>query len=188
MNLWWLYLPSDTCSFTEITRRQCVAIGWSELGPLDKYIKDKPNWERQFKSYIQVKGDLAYSTTPRWKEKDREFDQIPDIFWRMLQINRGDLIVAVESGSELTLGRTVIRGIGRASQDALTSYEYEAGNHHAHTVCPDTRWFAWDRFKMGELHMPTHSFRTLCIENNQLETALDGWKKGVEEIRATKAS
>ena len=139
MNLFWLLLPSDMCSFDELQKRQCVAIGWPEIGTLEKYIRVGTNWERRFKSYVQLRGDLAYGRNPSWKKSGREFDQIPHIFWQLLAIEQGDMIVAVESGKEITYGRPVIRGVGQITKNALGTYCYEKQHRYAHAVCPDTQ-------------------------------------------------
>jgi len=178
MHLYWLMLSAESCSFNEISRRQCIAIGWPELGSLEKYVRDRPDWERRFKSYLQIRGDVAYTNSRQWQASERDFDQVPSIFWRMLQIKKGDLVLAVESGNELTLGRPTIRGVCRASADAINSYAYDDAYHHAHRVCPDTKWVAWDRLSMGEPSFPKQNFRTLCQDDSQIDTVMAGWEKG----------
>ncbi|MGH1439532.1 MAG: hypothetical protein ACRBBR_05425 [Cellvibrionaceae bacterium] len=183
MDMYWLLLNTNACSFAEIQKRQCIAIAWPELGTLEKYIREKPDWERQFKGYLQIRGDLAYGRESSWMNVDRHFDQVPDIFWQLLKIKKGDIVVAVESGNELTFGRPVIRGIARINHDAIHHYQYNEKYHHAHSVCPKTTWFPWDNFTMGELQMPHTNFRALLADNEQIHQVMEGWKVAARKAK-----
>jgi len=181
VNLWWIHLSSEQCSFNEVTNRQCIPIGWSELNSLERHIKNIPHWERRLKSYIQLKGDVAYSKNASWKDIERNFEEVPEVFVRMLSIKRNDLIIAIESGHELHAGRPTIKGIARVTEDAFSSYQYNSNFRHAHSVCPNTQWLTLDSFHMSELNIPYLSFRTLCSETSQLKDAISSWQIAAEQ-------
>lgn len=174
MKLWWLNLQADVCPFNDFAKRQSISIGWPELETLEKQINSKSYSERRFKSYIQIKGDIAYARNPKWKGGERSFDNVPHVFTQLLSIEKGDLIIALELGNEKNFGRPAIRGIAQASQDAFGTYSYDKAHHHAHTVCPGTVWTPWQRSTMGELRLPNISFNALCVENSQLD---DAWER-----------
>ncbi len=176
MDLWWLIVPSGACNFKQLQKRECLAIGWGELGSLERYIKKSNGRERLLKGYIQVVGDSVYYGDNAWPV-DRAFDQVPDIFIRLMQIKNNDLVVVIEVGSEITYGRAMVRGIAQVNIDAASSYRYDEKYKHSHCVCPDTIWYEWDRVKMGELQMPQENFRTLTINNEQIEIALQGLER-----------
>lgn len=174
MNLWWLYTRHDTCGFSEIEQRSCIPFSWSEIGNIGKYVKDKPNWERQFKTYVQIKGDLAYSNDANWQLENRDFDRVPELFWKFLHIKAGDIIVCIESGSQKTLGKPVERGIGLVTQDGFASYDYKDQFSYAHSVCKNTRWFSLEHWsKSLALEMPKQSFFILSQDNSQMALAQD---------------
>lgn len=176
MDLWWLVVPSAHCSYDELKRRGCIALGWPEIGDLSRYLKDKPGWERQFKTFVQLRGNLAYQGQRHWTEDARSLDGVPALFWRLLGIDEGDYIVLMEAGSQLSLGRTEVRGFARIHRDALASYRYEADYHHAHQVCGGLQWLDWDLAHFGELPRPEQSFRALVCDNTALETVERAWQ------------
>ncbi|MEX0624373.1 hypothetical protein [Saccharospirillum sp.] len=177
MNLWWLITSSVHCSYDELKRRHCVALGWAEIGSLQKYLKDKPGWERQFKTLVQVRGNLAYARDKRWTETASSLSGVPSLLWSLLQIRAGDFVVVMESGNQLTLGRLEVRGITRITEDGMGSYSFEEGVHHAHQISKGLNWIDWDRAHFGELPMPTQSFFSLLQDNDQLETIQLAWEQ-----------
>ncbi|WP_394170928.1 hypothetical protein [Saccharospirillum alexandrii] len=177
MNLWWLITSSVHCSYDELKRRQCVALGWAEIGSLEKYLKDKPGWERQFKTLVQVRGNLAYARDKRWTETASALSGVPSLLWSLLQMRAGDFVVVMESGNQLTLGRLEVRGITQLTEDGMTSYSFEEGVHHAHQISKGLTWVDWDRAHLGELEMPKQSFFSLLQDNEQLETVKLAWEQ-----------
>lgn len=176
MNLWWLVTSSAHCSYSELKRRRCVALGWSEIGSLSRYIKDKPGWERQFKTFVQVRGNLAYSRDRRWTEELSALTGVPSVFWNLLQIRQDDYVVVMETGSQLTLGNIEVQGFARVSSDAIANYRYDDQFHHAHQVFNNLEWRDWDRAHHGELQRPQTSFTSLLRDNDQLEAVRHAWE------------
>jgi hypothetical protein len=176
MNLWWLITSGVHCSYDELKRRQCVALGWAEIGSLEKYLKDKPGWERQFKTLVQVRGNIAYARDKRWTESASALTGVPSLLWSLLQMREGDFVVVMESGNQLTLGRLEVRGITRITRDGMASYEFVENAHHAHQISEGLTWVDWDRAHNGELEMPTHSFFSLSQDNSQLDAVQHAWE------------
>lgn len=166
MNLWWMFTSSSQCSYEELKKRQCLALGWPELDDLSKYVRDKPNWERQFKTFVQLKGNVAYNQDKSWDQKKQCLKEgVPAIFWRWLNIRKGDLIAVMETGSQMTFGQIEVRGIAQATQDGMASYNFDDSFHHAHQISSGLNWVDWDIAHHGELPKPEKSFNVLTIDN-----------------------
>ncbi|WP_189610777.1 hypothetical protein [Saccharospirillum salsuginis] len=175
MNLWWLVTSSVYCSYSELKQRRCLALGWREIGDLERYIKEKKGWERQFKTFVQLKGNIAYPRDKRWTEEDSALTGVPTIFWNLLQIREGDYVAVIETGNQLTLGSIEVRGVGRVTQDAMRSYHFNEEFHHAHEVCAGLEWKDWDLAHYGELDKPSRSFKALLQDNDQLDKVDEAW-------------
>ena len=176
MNLWWLFTSNYRCSYDEIKARKCIAIGWPELESLSRYIKDKPGWERQFKTFVQLRGNLAYTTDKNWLKGDDALSTgVPNIFWNLIHIKKGDFVVVMESGNQLTLGNVEIRGIAEVTQNAITSYKYDKNYHHAHQVCDGLNWQDWNTAKFSELDKPQTSFKSILMDDDQLARVEEVW-------------
>lgn len=174
MNLWWMMTSSSQCSYDELKKRKCLTLGWPELEDLNKYVRDKPNWERQFKTFVQLKGNLAYANSRKWGAAEQDLNSgVPDVFWRWLQIKKGDCIVVMETGSQMTLGQIEVRGVAQITQDAMATYRYDGAYHHAHEICHGLTWVDWDIAHFGELAKPMNSFNALTIDNSQTDVVLD---------------
>lgn len=178
-NLWWFHTSADRCSFNELQRRKALAFGWTELGDISRILKDKPGWERQFKTYLQVKGDMVFHGDNKWRDGDRNLDSVPSIVWQFFQIQQGDLVAVIETGNQLTLGRPEVRGIGQIQQNAMTSYRFESDQNHGHCIGGSVNWMEWDSAHMGELPLPKTSFRVICQDNEGLEIAENAIRQGV---------
>lgn len=174
MKLWWFLSSSSKCRYLELKDRGCLALGWPELGSLTKYVRDKPGWERQFKTFVQLKGNIAYANDKVWqKEGHNLMTGVPDIFWRFLHIKEGDLVVVMETGSQLTLGQIEVMGIARVTKNAMVSYLYNDQYHHAHQICDGLVWRDWNRAKFGELEKPKASFNTFTDDNSQIDRVIE---------------
>jgi hypothetical protein len=174
MNLWWLITSSGQCRYSEIKQRGCIPLGWKELGSVDKYVKDKPGWERQFKTFIQLRGNIAYQRDKTWTAEAQNMSTgVPNIFWQWLHIKQGDYVAVMETGSQLTLGNIEVMGVAEVTQDALTSYQFNEQFHHAHQVCSGLEWLDWNRAKLGELQKPKKSFKALGVDNEQLDVVIE---------------
>jgi len=184
MNLWWFISSSRHCRYDELKQRRCIALGWPELGDLSRYIKDKPGWERQFKTFSRWRGNLAYGPhSPQWTEADQHLNEgIPAVFWEFIHINVGDYIVVMETGSQITLGNIEVMGIAKVMRDALSSYHFDDQFHHAHQVCGGLQWHDWNRARHGELEKPKQSFKALLKDNEQLSQVADAWQDQLSEI------
>ncbi|WP_304640858.1 hypothetical protein [Pseudomonas sp.] len=172
MALWWCITSNARCSYTELKRRRGLALGWRELGSLQQYIKDDPRWERQFKARVQIKGDLAYSSDRQWKEHG---PSVPDLFWRFINIPAGDYFVLLESGGQLTMGRTEVVGVARAPDRSIGHYHYDEKYDHAHQIYDDLDWKDWDRARCGELNLPRVSFKSLLQDDAELSRVEAAW-------------
>ncbi|MFN3579240.1 MAG: hypothetical protein ACK4VV_02045 [Pseudomonas sp.] len=172
MALWWCITSNARCSYEELKRRRCLALGWRELGSFQQYIRDEPRWERQFKARIQLKGNLAYPSDRQWKEHGAS---VPELFWRFINIPAGDYIVLLQSGSQLTLGKTEVFGVARTPDRSIGHYIYDEKFDHAHQVYDDLNWLDWDRARCGELHLPKVSFKSLLQDDSSLEKVEAAW-------------
>lgn len=172
MNLWWFYTRNDTCSFNQMRERSSIPFGWSEIGDIQKYIKNKANWERQFKTFIQVKGDLAYVNDNSWYLNYRDLNMVPGLLWQILQIKKDDLIICIESGSAQTMGKPKISGIGQVTTDAILSYRYNPAFSYAHSVCEGIQWKSMDHLhKSLPIQLPKQDFFILYKDDEQINQA-----------------
>ena len=182
MNLWWMITSSSNCPYDQLKQRQCVALGWRELESLKRYIKPGNNWERRFKTFVQLRGNVAYSKDRRWDEQTQSMTTgVPQVFWDLLQIKQNDFIVVMETGSQMTLGRIEIRGFAKIAQDAQTSYDFKANLHHAHEACHGSIWRDWPTARFGELARPAKSFIAIHQDNDQLATVEKVWQQLASE-------
>lgn len=176
MNLWWLITSSVNCSYSELRQRHCLALGWREIGSLERYLRDSPGWERQFKTFVQLKGNIAYSRDKSWTDDDSALTGVPTLFWNFMHIQKGDFVALMETGSQLTLGRIEVRGIAQVTQNAMQSYHFNEQYHHAHEVCGGLQWVDWDIAHFGELERPHQSFKALLQDNDQLDAVRQAWE------------
>lgn len=174
MALWWFITSNARCSYEELKRRRCLALGWRDIGSLQHYIKDDPRWERQFKTRLQLKGNLAYSKDKSWIDHGAT---VPDLFWQLINIQPGDFIVLLEAGSQLTLGKTEVFGIAQAPHRAIEHYHYDERYDHAHQIYTDLEWIDWQRARFGELEMPRVSFKSMLRDDSQLPSVQAAWRK-----------
>lgn len=187
MNLWWYYTQYTNCSFSEIQKRSSVPFGWSEIGALDRYVKDKPNWERQFKTFVQVKGDIAFNGNTAWQTNYRQTDRVPDLFWQMLQIKKDDLIICIESGNSVTMGKPFIAGISQATVDGIKSYQFDDKFKNSHNVCSGLLWSSWNLNTPQDFPMPKEDFLILKQDNSLVRQAHDVWLQLNEQLIKTTA-
>ncbi|WLD58625.1 hypothetical protein NFC81_02235 [Salinispirillum sp. LH 10-3-1] len=172
MALWWCITSNSRCSYEELKRRRCLALGWRDLGSLQRYIKDDPRWERQFKTRVQLKGNLAYAKDQQWVDHGAS---VPELFWRFINMPAGDYIVLLEAGSQLTLGKTEVFGIARTPDRAIGCYQYDDQFDHAHQIHADLEWVDWHRARFGELNLPRVSFKSLLQDDTELPKVEAAW-------------
>ena len=172
MKLWWLMIHRPDCSYEQLKQRSCLAMRWKELGSLDRHIRQRPGWERQLKTYIQVKGDVVFNHNPQWRKDYRDMDQVPQAFINFLSVKAGDLIIALEAGAATQLGRTEAFGVAEATDDAVSSYQYDDNHAYAHSASHGLVWHNWDRIHFGEPKLPKKMFISITEdENNEYERA-----------------
>ncbi len=177
MTLWWLVTSNSECSYEELKRRECIALRWRELESIQRYIKPGNNWERRFKTFIQLRGNIAYSRGKHWNKQAQDMDNgVPSIFWKFLHIQQGDYIVAMESGSQLTLGQLEVQGFAQVTQDSMSSYQFNEDFHHSHEVCHGLHWYDWSIPHFGELQKPLTSFMAIHRDNDQLGAVQNAWQ------------
>lgn len=181
MAMWWFITSNARCSYEELKRRRCLALGWRELGNLAGYIRDDPKWERQFKTRIQLKGNLAYPHDRQWIEQDHAMTAVPELFWRFLNLPQHDYIVLLEAGSQMTLGKTEVFAMARLHKPAIESYRYDENYDHAHQIYDDLTWVDWDRARFGELELPRVSFKSMLQDDAQLEQVQRAWQEAQDE-------
>jgi len=176
MNLWWLVVSKTTCGYDELKSRGCIPLGWSEIGSLAKYVKDKPGWERQFKTFVQLRGNIAYQHNKSWLNGDGALDGVPKLFWEYLHIKKDDYIAVMETGNQLTLGNIEVRGIAKVTIDSMKSYGFNENYHHSHQVCSGLEWRDWQVAKFGVIQKPSESFKALKINNDQMKNVHEAWQ------------
>ncbi|AJQ97331.1 hypothetical protein [Gynuella sunshinyii] len=167
MKLWWLMTHRPECSYAQLKQRGCLAIYWKDLGSLERYIRVRNGWERQLKTYIQVKGDVVFGQNPKWRKDYRELDQVPQAFMNFLSIKAGDLVIALEAGAATQLGRTEAFGVAEVTQDTLNSYRYDDRFDYAHCGSHGLIWHDWDRIHFGEPKLPKKPFISVTEDNGQ---------------------
>ena len=142
MNTWWCAIDTTWCTYRELRRRGVVAQGWPCFGDLRTLLRFVPTHPNSFKLAVQQIGDVAYGGQDHWDKQDRKLNRAPAVFWNLLNLRRGDLLVGIE-------GRTVC-GVCQLPSDARFSYEYDRRFHYAQTVGP-VEWVDWsaDRFRFA---------------------------------------
>lgn len=151
MHTWWCALKTKHTSYVEVKRRKVIAQGWSALGNLVSLLPLVPDHRAQFAPRIQSLGDVGYDQEPArppgrewWKSKDRKKHRTPRVMWNLLNLRKGDLVVAIEG--------TTVKGICQILQDGVTSYKYAGPGdvyEYAQTVGFPVAWVDWDAALFG---------------------------------------
>jgi hypothetical protein len=119
MTVWWLAIDRNNahCSYDELKRRKVVAQGWPDFGDLSEKLKFRYQMVKsEVYEEIQRIGDAVYRGRDFWK-KDRELNGTPRIFWNLLNLRAGDLVVGIEG--------IKVRGICELPLHGIDGYTYD---------------------------------------------------------------
>jgi hypothetical protein len=109
---------------------------------------------------IQALGDVAYSAEPWWRTQDRQEHRTPTVMWNLLNVQPGDVIVALEG--------TVVKGVCQVAVAGVQSYQYAPAYEYAQTIGFPVTWVDWDTTFFGFTPTPPSRgvlgilYRTLC--------------------------
>lgn len=168
MNTWWIAIDKTWSSYAELSRRGAVAQGWPALGDLRTLIRFHPGAKDAFTQAVIALGDHTYGGETLWDEKDRQPQRAPAVFWNLIGMMRGDLVVALEGAT--------VRGICQLPSDARFLYKYDPRFHYAQSLGP-VDWHAWDEQRLGP--PPTapaqsvHGVKRLVGESDAVAEAWD---------------
>lgn len=169
--VWWLAIDSNNrhCSYQELKERKAVAQGWPKLGDLSKQLEFMYQMDKA-QTYEDIKriGDKAYKGSEHW-EKDRLPSGIPRVFWNLLSLRKGDLVVAIEG--------TTVRGVCELNQHGVDGYLFDQNYNYAHRFGGDVDWIDWDRRIFGEPPTPPRlSVKGISKLSNQAHYVIKLWE------------
>lgn len=171
MAVWWLAIDKNNghCSYEELKNRSVVAQGWPLFGDLSKKINFRYQLNRnEIKEAIQHIGDEAYQGYDHWKN-DREPRRTPRIFWNLLNLRVGDLIVGIEG--------THVRGICELPKHGIDGYSYDPLYNYAHGFGGSVQWIDWSQSIFGIPPSPPRlSVHGIAKLSNQAHHVEDSWK------------
>ena len=167
MNTWWCAIDRQWSSYSELKQRAVVAQGWPGLGDLRSLLKFVPHDTEPFKATIRSLGDRGYGWLPLWNEKDRESRRAPAVFWNLLNLERGDVIVGLEGAT--------VRGVCQLPWAARWGYRYDDRFHYAQAVGP-VEWLDWDETRFGFTPTaPAQSVHGIKRLSGERQKVLDVW-------------
>lgn len=166
MNTWWCAIDREWSSYAECKQRGVVAQGWPGLGDLGTLLRLVPDAEDAFKRIVQDLGDVAYAHYPRWNELDRKPTRAPAVFWNLLNMRQGDLVIGLEG--------TKVRGVCQLVSDAVLSYSFDSRYHYAQGI-EGVEWVDWDPavfgFNPSAPAQGVHGIKRLAGESTKLVAA-----------------
>ena len=168
--VWWLAIDSNNghSSYQELKKRKVVAQGWPKFGDLSKqlvfkYQMDKPQTYEDIKNI----GDKVYKGANHW-EKDRLPSGTPRVFWNLLNLKKGDLVVAIEG--------TTVRGVCELKQHGVDGYSFNPNYNYAHGFGGDIDWINWEEKNFGEPPTsPRLSVKGISKLSNQAQYVIKRW-------------
>ena len=129
-NVSWLAIDSNggNSSYLELKHRLVVANGWGDLDltHLIEFAKNE-DWET-FQAEFQILYSRIYSEV-------EDASGVAKIFWNLLHIKAGDIVVGIEG--------TKVMGIGEAQMDAVGSYRHDKFHEYGNTVLYGFSWHDW---------------------------------------------
>ncbi|MFA0117076.1 hypothetical protein AB4392_05270 [Vibrio breoganii] len=169
--VWWLAIDSNRghCSFQELKERKVVAQGWPKFGDLSKQMDFKYQMDKS-QTYEDITniGDRAYKGTEHWN-KDRLPSGAPRVFWNLLNLRKGDLVVAIEG--------TKVRGLCELKHHGVDGYIFDPNYNYAHGFGGIVDWFGWDEEKLGEPPTPPRqSVKGISKLSNQAHYVIKCWE------------
>jgi hypothetical protein len=140
---WWCAIDRNWSSYDELKKRKVIAQGVPALGSLEPLLS-LIGQKDIFKQEIIRLGDQNH-THPEdrwwWNEHKSNVNKIPQSMWNLLNIETGDLVIALEG--------TTVRGICEVILDAAYSYQYQTTFNYAHAICYPVEWVDWDNEQLG---------------------------------------
>jgi hypothetical protein len=173
MAVWWLAIDRNHCSYLELQHRSAVAQGWRDLEDLSKvpkFLRDAD--KQQVFDEIRRLGDVAYRDHDRWKQHHRKDSGAPLIFWNLLNLRAGDLVVALEG--------VAVRGLCELRSNGRDKYRYDPAYSYAHEFAGTVKWIDWNEGLFG--HPPSaprqgvKGIRRLRNESEAVERAWANYK------------
>lgn len=131
MKCWWCAIDTENSSYEELKHRKVIAQGWPGTGSLESVLALVPRHQDVFESIVQQLGDVAYGDSEIWS-KQREPSAVPRVFWNLLGIDRGDVVVALEGRS--------IRGLSIIQNPARECYRYRSEYEYGHEIAYPVEW------------------------------------------------
>jgi hypothetical protein len=131
-NTYWLAIDSNNehSSFEELKHRKVVANGWPAASLHSSLEFVNADDRTAFDSVFAVIFDRAYP------DLGEDRSNVARIFWTLLNIKSGDIIVAIEG--------TKVRGIGQAHTNAISTYRHDNQHEYGNTVLYGFDWYDWD--------------------------------------------
>lgn len=169
--VYWLAIDTNHqhSSYNEFKKRQCVAQGWSKLGDLSKlnifkYQADKDTIMNE----IVKLGDQAYQGNKRW-QKDRQLTGTPKVFWNLIGLRKGDLIIALEG--------TKVCGICELPIHGVDGYHFDDRNNYAHEFGGKVDWIDWNESELGKPPTaPNQGVKGIVHCNNAAHSVVKQWE------------
>lgn len=172
MNIWWLAIDRNHkfCSYEELKNRAVVAQGWPLFGDLSTQIEFRYQLKRSvINEAIQKIGDQMYKGYEQWKT-NREHRRAPRIFWNLINLRAGDLIVGIEG--------TNVRGICELPVHGIDGYSFDPKYEYAHGFGGSVEWIDWSQSILGIPPSPprlsVHGIAKLTGQSNMVKEA---WMK-----------
>lgn len=127
--VYWLAVAAITAdvSYEELKHRMVIANGWPALN-LESLLSfaDAENREA---------FDAIFSALFKRAYPDGDAAPVARVFFDLLQLKNGDLIVAIEG--------TRVVGITELKVDAISTYRHDAYHEYANAFCYGSVWIDW---------------------------------------------
>ena len=169
--VWWLAIDSNNghSSYQELKKRKVVAQGWPKFGDLSEQLVFQYQMDKS-QTYEDIKniGDKAYKGEDHW-EKNRLPSGTPRVFWNLLNLRKGDLVVGIEG--------TTIRGICELKQHGVDGYTFDTSYNYAHGFGGDVDWIDWEENVFSEPPTsPRLSVKGISKLSNQAQFVIKKWE------------
>ena len=124
-NIYWLAIDLNEASLLELKHRAVISQGWCDLNAtcLLSFLEDRSTF------------DVVFAALFKRYYAPQDAGSVSRIFWDLLHVKCGDLIVGIEG--------TTVMGICEVTQDGSTSYRWDNFHGYAQTVSYGVKWFDW---------------------------------------------
>ncbi len=155
MEYWWLGLDPHYVDYAELKQRGTVAQGWPLLGDLSALVPlagraaYRAEFDRLITDAFWRPGKAAWlKTLRRPKDRDRSLDdqlaRAQSALWHYLQLQPGDVVVALEG----------MRAVGLCR--VTGGYWYDPDHHYGQCFGHDAVWHDWSECGLPALsHVPS---------------------------------